>query len=133
MPGQQVAPVKAIGILATAFLASLSASSFFFIQPGSGANADSVSCSTQGTVRDTIQQDIVSLTVEISKGCPESNGILYGVDSNGIAYKIEEVAQITNESNELGRTVYLEVSLISDYSYYTFEIEKAFSAKITSK
>jgi hypothetical protein len=132
MSVKQVAPIKAISILATAFLASLSASSFFFIQPGSGANADSVSCSTQGVVSD-VNDTTIKLRVNLSDGCPLSNGILYGVDGNGIAYKLAEVVQSDSTTEVNGKETVVEITLTDDYSYYTFEIEKAFSAKIESK
>jgi hypothetical protein len=130
---RQVAPVKAIGILTTAFLASLSASSFFFIQPDNGANADSATCITQGVVQDTEEETIISLTVNLSKGCSTENGILYGVDENEIAYKLEEVPQSSKASEKYDREAVVMMDLTNDYTYYTFEIDKAFSVKIESR
>jgi hypothetical protein len=130
---KQVSLIPAFGILATAFLASMSVSSFFFIQPGDAQASSTEQCVSQGVITDGRSENVVELTVTLSESCSKSEGILSGVDANGIAYVLSESEQTLSESDSSQREVKVEIELNSLYEYYTFEIESAFSAKIESK
>ena len=130
---KQVSLIPAFGILATAFLASMSVSSFFFIQPGDAQASSTEQCVSQGVIKDVQSANVVELTVTLSETCSTADGILSGVDANGISYVLSETPQTVSISEGSENEVKVEIELDPLYVYYTFEIDSAFSAKIESK
>lgn len=121
---------QAFGILATAFLASMAVSSFFFIKPGD-AMADSAICQSQGVLTDGAKESTVVLTVNLSEGCIEApEGVLRGVDDRGISHLIEQtnINQIDEGYQTIG-----EIDLDLGFTYYTFEIGNYFYAEIAAR
>lgn len=128
--GKQVSIIPAFSILATAFLASMSVSSFFFIQPG-GANASVDRCVSQGIVTDSdIAESAIKIEIKLSEGCPTNNALIKGFGVDGILYELKETELV--ETSE-GYSAFLELSIDStSYEYYIVTIDGAFSAKIES-
>lgn len=121
---------QAFGILATAFLASMAVSSFFFIKPGD-ARADNSICQSQGILTNGIDESTILLTVNLSKGCYDTPmGILRGVDERGIAHFI---AQTETYSIDNGYETKSEIDLNLGFKYYTFEIGNYFYAEVSSR
>lgn len=121
---------QAFGILATAFLASMAVSSFFFIKPGD-AMANAEICQTQGILSDGSAESEVVLTVSLSPSCVEApEGILRGIDSRGISHLIGETEISSSDS---GYTTQTSIMLDLGYSYYTFEVGDYFYAEVASK
>jgi hypothetical protein len=128
---QQVSVMPALGILATAFLASMSVSSFFFIQPGD-ANANVGKCSSHAVVSDSIEsENAVDIVITLDKTCPSNDALVYGVTSDGVAHQILEGTPVSSAE---GYTVSLKLELDEElYSHYIVSIEDAFSARLESK
>lgn len=121
---------QAFSILATAFLASMAVSSFFFVKPGD-AMASGSTCQSQGVLSDGASESQVILTVSLSKGCLNApEGVLRGVDERGISHLVEK--SVIAESDE-GYISVAEFSLNSEFEYYTFEIGKYFYAEVAAK
>jgi hypothetical protein len=121
---------QAFGILATAFLASMAVSSFFFIKPGD-AMANAEICQTQGVLTDGAKEAEVVLTVSLSPSCIDAaDGILRGIDSRGISHLIGETSINRVDSGYITETT---IKLDAGFEYYTFEVGNYFYAEIAAK
>ncbi len=119
---------QALGVLATAFLASMAVSSFFFVKPGD-AMADSGICQTQGILTDGSKDNEVVLTVSLNNNCnniPE--GVLRGIDEVGIAHLIEKT-EIVKTADGYETISVLDLDL--GFTSYTFEVGTYFNAQIS--
>lgn len=128
---KQVGLAPAFGILATAFLASMSVSSFFFIQPGD-ANANVGQCVSQAVISDS-QENESEIIIDITLGanCPENIAFIYGVSGDNVSHEILTASPIkTEEGYRVSLSLILEKNL---YTHYLISIEDAFSAKIETK
>ena len=130
---KQVSLIPAFGILATAFLASMSVSSFFFIQPGDAQASSKEQCVSQGVIKDGESANVVELTVTLSETCSTADGVLLGVDANGVLYVLSRTPQVKSNSEGTKNEVKVEIELNPLYDYYAFKIDSAFSVKIESK
>ncbi len=128
---RQVSVIPALGILATAFLASMSVSSFFFIQPGD-ANANVGKCSSHALVSDSLEaENIVDITITLEKTCPLNDAFIYGITSDDVAHQIASATPVVSEK---GYLVKLELELEENlYSHYIVSIQDAFSARLDAK
>lgn len=125
---QQINIGSAVGVLATAFLASMSVSSFFFIQPGDANASNSDKCASQGIVRDSATDGSIEVEIKLSEQCPDNDAYVYGIGIDGVAYEILNSPVLPN--GDYSNSVTLEFKLEDSFTHYIVSIEGAFSARI---